>query len=996
MGWNRGADGDGGRLVLIRHALPNAGVPILTALGTSLRFSLSSLPVVEVIFTWPGLGMLLLQAVQQYQIETATATILCLGLLFIVVNMGLERIYRVVDPRLREEQRGLIRGRSWLESLSGTWYGLQEIPDRLAEWLPWGKEGKEKTVLPSLPNNHVGGVELTSNDLQRTAAIRQERRRAWRQSTLGSLPFTLGGLIVLALVAVFIFGPAWAPHNPYNSQPLSYTNGQLVAPPFAPSDVYPLGTDSQGRDILSLILVGARRTLTLALFAVLARVAVGTVLGCLAGWFANSALDRLLLSVVEVIAAFPALLLAMVLIYALGIRQGLWVFVVALCAVGWGEPLQFVRSQVMSIREKDYIEGAWATGLGDLQILVRHVLPNLLPSLMVLAFLEMGGVLMLLGELGFLGVFIGGGFAANEAQGQPSLIYFDVPEWGVILSNTWRGFRSRPWMAFYPALALTVAILAVNLFGEGLRRLTERLTLSLNRLFNRYTLASATAVVAIFVVSMEATGPWGSYVPQTKAFDAQRAMADIQYLAGPELNGRLTGTADLDTAAEYIAARFKELGLQPAGESSTYFQGINRGYRDLTAPPELIFKDPLGQPIVEVEYGRDFVESPDHLLETFRVRGDVVYVGLTPDADVWPNTGPVLNEAEGMIDPFTLADKMVLYSGESIPGALRRVEVGVLLIVRQQEELSYRQLPALHAQAGGVWYRQIRIPCIYISPAVADRLLAPSGYSLAELDERQANLRNEEGFSVETGVQGELSLEAAVQREMETRNVIGFLPGMDVALDEEAIIVMAHYDGLGRAPACPEPVLSRAEGQGRRDGTLYPGANDNASGVAMMLEIARMWQEQDFRPKRTVIFVAWAGAERRLRADVDRFLRAKTGFIGAYRVAAVVELIGVGAGEEEKILLDRSTSDRLTELFQKAAKRLKVEATTRGKGIHDDYSLYPYPKSDLAQITLTWEGSGVPAHTPADTAENIDQEKLSKMGRTAALGLMVLARETKY
>jgi Zn-dependent M28 family amino/carboxypeptidase len=233
---------------------------------------------------------------------------------------------------------------------------------------------------------------------------------------------------------------------------------------------------------------------------------------------------------------------------------------------------------------------------------------------------------------------------------------------------------------------------------------------------------------------------------------------------------------------------------------------------------------------------------------------------------------------------------------------------------------------------------------------------------------------------VETGIQGELSLETAVQREMETRNVIGFLPGVDVALDEEAIIVMAHYDGLGRAPG----------------GTLYPGANDNASGVAMMLEIARMWQEQDFRPKRTVIFVAWAGAERRLRADVDRFLRAKTGFIGAYRVAAVVELIGVGAGEEEKILLDRSTSDRLTELFQKAAKRLKVEATTRGTGIHDDYSLYPYPDGDLAQITLTWEGSGVHAHTPADTVENIDLEKLSKMGQTAALGLMVFARETNY
>ena len=83
-------------------------------------------------------------------------------------------------------------------------------------------------------------------------------------------------------------------------------------------------------------------------------------------------------------------------------------------------------------------------------------------------------------------------------------------------------------------------------------------------------------------------------------------------------------------------------------------------------------------------------------------------------------------------------------------------------------------------------------------------------------------------------------------------------------------------------------------------------------------------------------------------------------------------------------------------MFQKTARRLKVEASTRGKDIHDDYSLYPYPDGKLAQITLTWEGSGVRAHTPADTVESIDPEKLSKMERTAALGLMVLARETKY
>jgi hypothetical protein len=610
---------------------------------------------------------------------------------------------------------------------------------------------------------------------------------------------------------------------------------------------------------------------------------------------------------------------------------------------------------------------------------------------MVLTFLEMGGALMLLGELGFLGVFIGGGIAP-EGPAQPTVIYFDVPEWGVILSNTWRWFRAHPWMAFYPALALTVAILGVNLFGEGLRRLTERLTLNLNRLVNRYTVVATLVVVGAFILGMNAVGPLTTYVSHAGAFDAQRAMADIRYLAGPKLNGRLTGTSDLDAAADYMATRFQEVGLQSAGEmvgvSYTYFQNISRDYRDLTATPKLTFKDPIGRPIVELEYGRDFVECPDTLLETYQVQGDVVFVGLDPEADVWPDTG---SGVERMIDPSTLADTIVLYTGEPIPYALRRMQVGAFLTVRPQEELGYRHLPSFWT---GIWsYPQdTRSPQICISPAVAEHLLVPTGYTLADLRQRQARLGDREGFSVQTGIQGELILEAAVQQGVETRNVIGFIPGVDVALDEEAVIVMAHYDGLGRVPTSPEPRPERS----RSDGILYPGANDNASGVAMMLEIARMWQEQDFRPKRTVIFVAWAGAERRLKADVERFLRARRGFIGAYRVVAVVELIGVGAGEEDRILLDRSTSDRMTELFQKAARRVGVETTTRGRGIHDDYSLYPYPDGDLAQITLTWEGSGARAHTSVDTVENIDSEKLSKMGRTAALGLMVLARETRY
>jgi peptide/nickel transport system permease protein len=113
--------------------------------------------------------------------------------------------------------------------------------------------------------------------------------------------------------------------------------GKIGAPPYPPSTIFPWGTDQIGRDVQAMVLAGAKQTLALALFAMVARVLLGTALGMLAGWWQGSGLDRLVSGAVGVWAAFPATLFAMLLIQALGIQQGMWVFVLALCVVGWGE-----------------------------------------------------------------------------------------------------------------------------------------------------------------------------------------------------------------------------------------------------------------------------------------------------------------------------------------------------------------------------------------------------------------------------------------------------------------------------------------------------------------------------------------------------------------------------------------------------------------------------------------------------------------------------------
>jgi peptide/nickel transport system permease protein len=968
------------RQILSRHALRNAGVPILAAMGASLGFALSSLPIVETIFQWPGMGLQLLDAIRTGEPRLAASLALMLGVFFVLNHVVLDHLYRWIDPRMREEQTGLSVKRSWVDIVSRSWSGLREMPDRLDSLVPWLR--KEQDRLPPLPSSSGSGYVSLAEQQRRDAKIKAERRRAWVQSTAGSLSFVLGAIILLLLLGAVVLGQDVAPYSPYSTYPTLEIEGELRYAPFAPSEMFPLGTDPQGRDILSLLLYGARRTLTLAFFAVLARLLLGTILGALSGWFSDSLLDRTIMGLTQVIAAFPALLMAMVLIYAFGIRQGLWVFALALCLIGWGEAAQFVRGQVMHIREQDYVEGALATGLGDVQLLARHVLPNLVPSLVVLACLEMGGVLMILSELGFIGVFIGGGtrtILASDAM----VTYFDVPEWGVMLSNTWRSFRSQPWMTFYPALAFTLTIVGFNLFGEGLRRLTERLTLSMHRIINRYTIGAALGVGALLLMAVEGTGSWRLFTSIADQFSTDRAMAHIQYLASSELGGRGVDTPDLETAAEYIAQQFDALGLQPAGPmaggSPTYYVPVPLEYTRLTSQTSLELYDSNGQPFMPLAYRSDYVEVPDEVNDIGDLRAEVICLGMPRMSEAWPES----MDAEVP----DLIDKVILLPSSYMPGAFSQLRFrSVLIVVDNEELISHREI-ATKASIG-FFARGEETAYLFISPRVADAILRQAGTTLDQVRQRQSGLAENDGFLLHTGVEASIGLDVSDQQRPVIDYVQAFIPGRDVGsritdtgMDRDLVVVLANYDGLGRD----------------LDGTPYPGANKNASGVALMLETARLLTEADYEPYRTVMFVAWAGESVRAEPSFWHMLRDRPGFLERYRIVAAIELIGVGAGTSDTLLLDRSTSGRLTEALQQAARRSGVETSTLGTGIHGVYtSLYPVPDPKIPFITLTWDGSHTTAHTPQDTVENVEPDKLRAAGRSAALAVMYLAHEKEY
>ena len=951
------------------HIIPNAAGTVLTAMGTSLRFSLSSLPVVEVLFGWPGAGRALLDMLRTVQRYEATVVVLALGGVFILVNILLDLAYRALDPRLREAEAELRQMTPWWEwfrsLLADLWAAIT-----LRHW----RERRRRTIpqVASLGDMARRNGLVPLEPEESAVARRRARRRAWLQATTGNPALLIGAPIGLFLLVLVVAGPALAPHSPYTLN-LHIAGIEGTTPALAPpSSTYLMGTDAQGRDILSLLLVGARRTLTIALLAVMVRLLIGGALGFLAGWFAGSRLDRTIMGLAETIAAFPALLLSMLIVYAVGIRQGLSAFVIALAFVGWGEVMQQVRSQVMAIRPMAYIEGASATGASEGQILSAHVLPNVWPTMVSLAFLEMGGVLMLLGELGFLGVFIGGGFAAG-GDGSPTATYYDVPEWSVMLAQSWRSVLSRPWIPLFPSLAFFVAILGFTLMGEGFRHLTERLTLSLRSLFNRYTLAAGVVVVVGVNWMFNSTGLYPRYAADAQAFNVPRAMQDIQRLAGEEYNGRLSGSPEADQVADWIAAEFESLGLLPAGKDMTYFQTLTSRQRNLSGNPTLLLHGPNGEEI-EAQYGRDFIREPG--INDFGGSGAGDVAVLAESYGYYPFQSTVAGDLGITLEEVQRTDRIVLRLSATGPTRLYLVgHSGRMTLSSQPFAEARYELPMPTTTQLGE-----ETPSILVSRELVERMLAHSGEDLDGLLDRLPKNEQDPAFYIPTGWTAELDIPVNQQEQMAMRNVLAIWPGEDIVMDAEVIMITAYYDGLGRHP----------------NGTLYPGANDNASGVATMLEMIRTLKERNFQPKRSLIFVAWCGGERYQAANYAKYLQAQQYFEESYRIVAGFELEGVGAGTGSSALLWRITSERIGDVVKASARQVGTPLTTRGTGLHAAPELWPAPSADTPSATISWTGSDDLAHLPTDTPASIDENKIAQVGRMISLATMVLASDTTF
>ncbi|MGO9603750.1 MAG: ABC transporter permease [Candidatus Binataceae bacterium] len=265
---------------------------------------------------------------------------------------------------------------------------------------------------------------------------------------LGKLEM-VGAAMVLILVIVAVFAPVLAPHDP--TQPVAPTYGD----PGAPSLAFPMGTDQLGRDVLSRIIYGARISLVVGVAAMAVTIAIGVVIGLLSGFF-GGAVDFLLMRFTDVMLTLPALLLAMAFVAVL--RPSLLSILLVIGLVSWTQVARVVRAETLSMSTRDFVLAARALGARPSRLIARHVLPNVLPIIIVMAALGTSGTLLLDAALSFLGL------------GVPP----PTPTWGRMIEEATIYFRTAPWLAMFPGLAIFYAVLGFNLLGYGVLRIRSR------------------------------------------------------------------------------------------------------------------------------------------------------------------------------------------------------------------------------------------------------------------------------------------------------------------------------------------------------------------------------------------------------------------------------------------------------------------------------------------------------------------------------------------
>jgi Zn-dependent M28 family amino/carboxypeptidase len=436
-----------------------------------------------------------------------------------------------------------------------------------------------------------------------------------------------------------------------------------------------------------------------------------------------------------------------------------------------------------------------------------------------------------------------------------------------------------------------------------------------------------------------------SCASQTRFFDTEQAMEHIMALTSDEMAGRRAGTTGGRAAGDYIAEKFAEYGLLPAGDDGTYFQSFYVPYIAIVEPVELTIILPDGEILTNTYgYRTDYRAITRWYAGRGEAEGQVVWLSdcLHDDYD-W-------QDVAGKVVLCRRDDRNLEVYRQAIAhqvGALLMVEFG-------DEDEPFGRSSVYDIEP---WVPQ-PIPVLLISRKVAQDLLIGTDYTLDQLSLRF--------HSVPLSTTVQVSVTTEEEEEVEARNVLGIIPGSDPEVGSDVIVVGAHYDHLGRDP----------------DGEIYRGANDNASGVAVLLEIARLWQEQGCTPARSILFAAWDAEEMGLLGS-----RHFVSTADAFNVISNLNMDMLGVGEQ----LEFDGVGTLATQLRAAADTYGITSTlTPEQGGSDHVS---FREARIPASVLGWQPD-FNLHTVHDQASAIEPALIREAGMVSSHALSAAAQET--
>jgi peptide/nickel transport system permease protein len=297
--------------------------------------------------------------------------------------------------------------------------------------------------MTTLNDQPLGATRALGSISSASIRVDSPRSRTFRRFRRHRLA-VCGLLVLISLTLIAIFAPVVGRHDP--------NRGDLLRIDQPPTWSHPLGTDGNGRDYWSRLVYGARVSLSVGLIATALAGVVGTILGAISGYFGGK-VDTGIQRFTEMVMTFPTLMILITIVAYVG--SSIFNIMIAIGLIGWTSFCRMVRGQVLSLREQTFIEAARVLGVHHHRILLRHILPNVLPYIVVLATLNFAGIILLEAGLSFLGLGV-----------QPP-----TPSWGNMLqqAQTYDVLVSKPWRWMAPGIAIALCVLAINFVGDGLR-----------------------------------------------------------------------------------------------------------------------------------------------------------------------------------------------------------------------------------------------------------------------------------------------------------------------------------------------------------------------------------------------------------------------------------------------------------------------------------------------------------------------------------------------